>query len=88
MADLEEGKQCFMSALNQSTSIVSHRITAGRYFLSSPAVLQDQQQAYSISKRTVDLIPLLTARSLQNTDKRHLLSAAVGLLSDAAAIAL
>ncbi|KAJ4178417.1 hypothetical protein NW767_014874 [Fusarium falciforme] len=37
---------------------------------------------------TIDLIPLLTPRSLQNADKRHLLSAAVGLSSDAAAIAL
>ncbi|KAH8661834.1 hypothetical protein BGZ61DRAFT_321743, partial [Ilyonectria robusta] len=36
----------------------------------------------------IDLIPLLTPRSLRNADKRYLLSAAVGLSSDAAAIAL
>jgi tetratricopeptide (TPR) repeat protein len=87
VADLGEAKQCFMAALSESASIMSERITAGRYFLSFPGVLQDQQ-AYSIAKTTIDLIPLLMTRSLQNTDKRHLLSAAVGLSSDAAAIAL
>jgi CHAT domain-containing protein len=87
IADLEEAKQCFTTALNQSTAIISERVLAGRYFLSSPDILQDQQ-AYLIAKTTIDLIPLLMTRSLQNTDKRHLLSAAVGLSSDAAAIAL
>ncbi|KAJ6003550.1 CHAT domain-containing protein [Penicillium canescens] len=87
IADLEETKRCFMVAVHQSTAIVSERVAAGRYFLSSPRILQDRQ-APSIAKTTIDLIPLLMTRSLQNTDKRHLLSAAVGLSSDAAAIAL
>ncbi|KAJ3455225.1 hypothetical protein MRS44_013825 [Fusarium solani] len=87
MADLEEAKECFVTALRHSTSDVSTRVTAGRLFLSSPAILQDQQ-AYAIAKTTIDLIPLLTPRSLQHSDKTHLLSAAVGLSSDAAAIAL
>ncbi|KAH7124506.1 TPR domain-containing protein [Dactylonectria macrodidyma] len=87
MADLQEAKECFITALRQSASAVSVRVAAGRLFLSSPAILQDQQ-AYAIAKTTIDLIPLLTPRFLQNSDKRHLLSAAVGLSSDAAAIAL
>ncbi|KAJ3454621.1 hypothetical protein MRS44_013221 [Fusarium solani] len=86
-ADLKEAKECFLAALRHSTSDVSTRVTAGRHFLSSPAILQDQQ-AYAIAKTTIDLVPLLTPRSLQNSDKRHLLSAAVGLSSDTAAIAL
>jgi tetratricopeptide (TPR) repeat protein len=87
IADLEEAKQCFTAALYQTTSPISERVVAGRYFLSSPDILYDQQ-VYSIAKTTIDLIPLLVTRSLQNIDKRHLLSAAVGLSSDAAAIAL
>ena len=54
---------------------------------SSPSILTDPEP-HAIAKETIDLIPLRTPRSLQNTDKRHLLSAAVGLASDAAAIAL
>ncbi|EJT69646.1 hypothetical protein GGTG_12530 [Gaeumannomyces tritici R3-111a-1] len=87
MADLEEAKKYHSAALRHPTSAVSIRITAGRRLLSSPAILKDEQ-AYAIAKTTIDLIPLLTPRSLQNSDKRHLLSAAVGLSSDAAAIAL
>jgi hypothetical protein len=87
IADLEEAKTCFTRTLYHTPSIVSKRINAGRGFLSSPFILEDPQ-VYTIAKTTVDLIPLLSARTLQNTDKRHLLSAAVGLSSDAAAIAL
>ncbi|KAI3571794.1 CHAT domain-containing protein [Fusarium oxysporum f. sp. albedinis] len=87
MADLEEAKECFLAALHHSASLMSVRVAAGRRLLSYPAILQDRQ-AYAIAKTTIDLIPLLTPRSLQNSDKRHLLSATVGLSSDAAAIAL
>ncbi|KAH6984213.1 CHAT domain-containing protein [Ilyonectria sp. MPI-CAGE-AT-0026] len=87
IADIEEAKECFLAALRHSASAVSVRVAAGRRLLSFPAILQDQQ-AYAIAKTTIDLIPLLTPRSLQNSDKTHLLSAAVGLSSDAAAIAL
>ncbi|KAL8364557.1 hypothetical protein RB595_003713 [Gaeumannomyces hyphopodioides] len=87
IADLEEAKKSYSAALRHPTSAVSIRIAAGRHFLSSPAILKDEQ-AYAIAKTTIDLIPLLTPRSLQNSDKRHLLSAAVGLSSGAAAIAL
>ncbi|EJT69166.1 hypothetical protein GGTG_13275 [Gaeumannomyces tritici R3-111a-1] len=87
MADLEEAREFLVAALQQPASVVSVRVAAGRHLLSSPAILKDEQ-AYAIAKTTIDLIPLLTPRSLQNSDKRHLLSAAVGLSSDAAAIAL
>ncbi|KAK4076851.1 hypothetical protein Purlil1_12559 [Purpureocillium lilacinum] len=87
VADQEQATESFIAALHQSTSPVRIRIAAGRHLVSSPAFLQ-HEQAHAIAKRTIDLIPLLTPRSLQNTDKRHILSAAVGLSSDAAAIAL
>jgi hypothetical protein len=34
------------------------------------------------------LVPLLTPRSLENSDKQHLLTSIVGLASDAATVAL
>ncbi|KAL8366742.1 hypothetical protein RB595_010551 [Gaeumannomyces hyphopodioides] len=87
VASLEEARKCFVTALHHPASVVSVRIAAGRHLLSSPAILQDRQ-AYSIAETTIGLIPLLAPRSLRNSDKRHLLSVAVGLSSDAAAIAL
>ncbi|KAB5536166.1 CHAT domain-containing protein [Coniochaeta sp. 2T2.1] len=87
MADLEEAKQCFTSALLHPTSVISTRVMAGRHFLSLPGILEDRE-TYTVARTTTVLIPLLTSRSLRNTDKYHLLSMAVGISSDAAAVAL
>lgn len=88
MADLEEAKTLFLIALNLNVSPVRHRLQAGRRLLLSSTILQDIQEAYEAAQTAIRLIPLLTPRSLQNTDKQHLLSQAAGLASDAAAIAL
>ncbi|KAM5342911.1 hypothetical protein ACJ41O_013877 [Fusarium nematophilum] len=88
MADLEEAKQCFNIALNEEKAPINTRITAGRRFLSSSGILQDQHKAFVVAETTIHLVPLSAPQSLQNTDKQHLLSQAVGLASDAAAIAL
>ncbi|KAJ5381029.1 CHAT domain-containing protein [Penicillium cataractarum] len=88
MADLEEAQISLILALNHPTAVITHRVSAGRQLISFPQILRNPQEAYSISKTTIDLIPLLSSRSLQHSDKRHLLSAAVGLSCDAAAIAL
>ncbi|KAI1776946.1 CHAT domain-containing protein [Hypoxylon cercidicola] len=85
--DLEGTRECLVEALHSSTSSISIRVEAGREFLLTKDVLADPR-TYDVAKTTVGLIPLLTPRSLQNTDKRHLLAAAVGISSDAAAIAL
>lgn len=88
MADLEEAKQCFNAALNQQEAIISTRISAGRRFLSMLGILQDGHQAFVVAEKTIQLVPLSAPHSLQSTDKQYLLSQAVGLASDAAAIAL
>ncbi|KAF9773989.1 hypothetical protein IL306_008084 [Fusarium sp. DS 682] len=85
--DLREAQECFTDALDSPSSIVSQRIEAGRRLLSLPAILEDKD-AYAIAKSIIDLIPRLTPHSLHNRDKQHLLSAVVGISSDAAAIAL
>lgn len=85
--DLEKTKDYFIESLNVSNTAISVRIKAGRRFLSLPNIADDPR-AYDVAKSTIDLIPLLAPRSLQNTDKQHLLADAVGMASDAAAIAL
>ncbi|XXG96702.1 hypothetical protein Hte_002992 [Hypoxylon texense] len=85
--DLEAARDYFTKALPVSNTAVSVRVKAGRRFLTLPGIANDPK-AYDIARSTIDLIPLLTPRSLQDTDKQHLLSDAVGMASDAAAIAL
>ncbi|KAH6979149.1 CHAT domain-containing protein [Fusarium venenatum] len=51
-------------------------------------ILADLDQAYNIAKFTVELIPLLNSRSIQNIDRQTLLMQAVAIASDAAAVAL
>ncbi|ROW02618.1 hypothetical protein VPNG_07837 [Cytospora leucostoma] len=85
--DFEQAKDYFIKALSVSNTSVSVRVQAGRRFLAIPNIADDPR-AYDIARSTIDLIPLLAPRSLQDTDKRHLLSDAVGMASDAAAIAL
>lgn len=85
--DWEQARDSFASAVSVTNSAVSVRIKAGRRYLSLPGIASDPE-AYKIARSVISLIPLLTPRSLQNVDKRHLLSEAVGMASDAAAIAL
>ncbi|KAK8036596.1 hypothetical protein PG991_001733 [Apiospora marii] len=61
---------------------------SARKLLSSQFIYQDKSSALDYAEAALDLLPLLTPRSLQNTDKQHLLLQAAGLASDAAAIAL
>jgi hypothetical protein len=75
----------YQAALNQANSYTLSRIWAGRGILRSA---QDWQQAYEAARLTVSLVPRLSSRSLQNSDRQHALSQVVGLASDAAAVAL
>lgn len=85
--DLEKAKNYFIKSLDVSNTAISLRIKAGRRFMSLPNIADDPR-AYDVARSTIALIPLLAPRSLQNTDKQHLLAEAVGMASDAAAIAL
>ncbi|KAL7924069.1 CHAT domain-containing protein [Trichoderma austrokoningii] len=89
LADLEEAiRIAEETALYSSACSISIRVSAGRHFLLTHDILADSR-AYDVAKTTTDLIPLLTPRSLkENTDRRYLLAQAVGISSDAAAIAL
>ncbi|PTD10055.1 hypothetical protein FCULG_00007508 [Fusarium culmorum] len=86
--DLEKAKESFISAIYHNASPIQSRVTAGRYFLLLPEILENLDQAYTVAKFTVELIPLLNSRSIQNIDRQTLLMQAVAIASDAVAIAL
>ncbi|KAL4864994.1 hypothetical protein BDV12DRAFT_211281 [Aspergillus spectabilis] len=77
-ADLEEAISYQESALRQETALTTTRIKAAR----------DAIRTYETADTAVHLIPRLTLRSLENSDKQHLLGEAVGFASHAAAAAL
>ncbi|KAK2050996.1 hypothetical protein LY76DRAFT_599636, partial [Colletotrichum caudatum] len=88
MPDLDEARMCFKEAFNTKSVSPSERIRASTKFLSLPNILQDVQTAYTVAETAVNLVPLLSPFSLKSADKHHQLRQAVGLASDAAAIAL
>ena len=88
MADLDTAIQRSQEALDQSSSPVRNRLNAGRRLLVEHAKAGNWAQAYQAASITVSLVPLLTPRSLEISDKQYLLTQVLDLASSAAAIAL
>ena len=88
MADFEEAIVHLQSALHRSNGSAIARIQAGHALLLACKITSDWQQAYEASRIIVNLIRKLASRSLENSDKQHVLTLAVGLASNAAAVAL
>ncbi|KAL6400772.1 hypothetical protein AUP68_16489 [Ilyonectria robusta] len=87
LEDVHEAISLLQSALRRPMSTMLHRIEAVRHVLDYCATISDWKQAYQASDFALNLVPELVARSLENTDKQHMLSRIVGLASDAAASA-
>ncbi|PMD63284.1 uncharacterized protein K444DRAFT_661309 [Hyaloscypha bicolor E] len=83
--DVDEAIVLYQGALQLSSSTLITRIEAGQALLHCSS---DWEQCYEAAKLAVSLIRGLTLRSLENSDRRHLLRQVVGLASDAAAVAL
>jgi tetratricopeptide (TPR) repeat protein len=88
MADFEEAIVHLQSALRQSNASAVTRITASHAVFLASMLSSDWQQADEASNIAIGLIPKLISRSLENSDKQHVLRQVVGLASDAAAVAL
>jgi len=58
------------------------------FLINACAITSDRQQAYKTSEIAITLVAKLTLRSLENSDKQHMLSQVVRLASNAAAAAL
>lgn len=86
--DLVEAISCLRYALLQPESPPLQRVLAGREAVRYCAWLSDWPQANDISETAIGIFPRLTGRSLQNTDKQHILGQISGFASDAASVAL
>ncbi|KAI9684131.1 MAG: hypothetical protein M1829_003401 [Trizodia sp. TS-e1964] len=88
MADLEAAIQQFKEALDGSFSLVGYRLNSGTMLLALYADDKNWLEAFQTAVKTIHLVPLLTPRSLEASDKQRLLGKISGLASDAAAVAL
>jgi CHAT domain-containing protein len=87
-ADLDRSIQHFQESLDHFPSPTLDRLRSGVSLSRIYAGAGNWTLAYQSISTTASLIARLTPRSLQTSDKQHLLSEVVGLASDTAAIAL
>ncbi len=87
-ADLEKAIRQNEKALNHSSSPILDRLRSGRDLLILYTIAERWLLAHQGASTAVSLIALLTPRSLDHSDKQHLLIEVSGLGSEAAAIAL
>ena len=88
LQDLEIAIQKHQQALDHSPASVSDHLEAGRSLLALHAGTENWPQAYQAASKTLSLVPLLTHRSLETSDKQHLVTEIVDFASSASAIAL
>lgn len=74
IADLEQAQKYHQTALRQANSVTTERINAARSIFPICVLSSDWQQAYEASNIAVALISRLSSRSLENSDKQHMLS--------------
>ncbi|KAK3947852.1 CHAT domain-containing protein [Pseudoneurospora amorphoporcata] len=88
VADLELAIQHFKEAVVHSSSAILDRLRPAMKLLQLPLKTKHWELADEVASTAVSLIPLLTPRSLENSDKQYLLTKVSGLASDAAAVVL
>ncbi|KAF5579406.1 tpr domain protein [Fusarium subglutinans] len=86
--DLEKAIHRCQDAMDHYSSPTLDRVRPGKTLLALLVDAKCWPLAYKAARTAVSLAPLLTPRSLENSDKQHLLTEVVGLASDAAAVAL
>ena len=86
--DLDKATQWLQASLDHAQSGAQHRLDAGLALYRLYAEVKDWAKAYQAASKAVHLVPRLTSRSLENSDKQNLLRQIVGLAVDAAAVAL
>ncbi|KAH6874864.1 TPR domain-containing protein [Thelonectria olida] len=86
--DLQKAISFFEEALSCSDYQPDARTEAGKSLIAIYSSLKDWTQAYRTASILFSLIPLIMARSLENSDKQRIATQFVGFASDAAAIAL
>ena len=82
MSDLEIAIQRYEEALDNSLSSINDQLKSGRTLLILQAEAENWPQASQAAFKTVSLIPSLTPRFLENSDKQHLLTDIANLPSE------
>jgi CHAT domain-containing protein/tetratricopeptide (TPR) repeat protein len=75
-------------AMEHSPSAEYQRLTAGVSLFSLFSRIEDWSSAYDVATSVMSLIPRITSRSLQHSDKQHQLRDLVGFASKAASVAI
>ena len=86
--DILNATSYYQECLHTTRSSMSFRIFAGRNLLRCYSLRKDWQAAYKVSETVISLIPKLTSRYLQNSDKQYNVQELGGLASDISAIAV
>ncbi|KAK4142189.1 CHAT domain-containing protein [Dichotomopilus funicola] len=86
--NLERARQCFFAALTQKWAFMNTRILAGRVFLSLPGIIHEADRAMVAVRTCARLVSASMKYSLKTKDKQRVLSQALGIGSDSAAVAL
>ncbi|KAL2820071.1 CHAT domain-containing protein [Aspergillus granulosus] len=84
----EEAISCYQAALSQQNSPTLSRLEAGREILLYYAIASRWKEAYDAAHLIMELIPRLTLRAQDHSDRQYLMGQVAGLASDTAAVAL
>ncbi|KAL7798568.1 CHAT domain-containing protein [Trichoderma ceciliae] len=88
LADLQQSIRLLQKVLDFDASPMRIRFLAGRDLLGLHARVRNWSQAHQAASQTLSLLPFLTPRFLDTSDKQQLLNEIAGLGSNAAAVAL
>ncbi|KAK0666073.1 CHAT domain-containing protein [Cercophora samala] len=90
--DVARAKEYLLEAVSDNACNVGTRMKAGRCLMINADTFflrhGEGEKAYAIAQDMIKSISLIAPRHFQNDDKQHILDSAVGLASEAAAIAL
>ncbi|TGO15144.1 hypothetical protein BPAE_0591g00040 [Botrytis paeoniae] len=86
--DLKNASSSYEYALQHLTSETTIRLMAFNGVLKCCQKSSNWERACEAANTAIPLIPRLTPRSIENSDKQHMLSQIVGMASDAAAVVL
>ncbi|CCT76202.1 uncharacterized protein FFUJ_14165 [Fusarium fujikuroi IMI 58289] len=88
LAVLDESITYVRSASSRANAPLNVRIKASRQWLRNLLVRSQWREAFEAAEKALGLIPELVLRSLDNSDKQHLLGQVAGLACEAASTAI
>ncbi|KAF9776989.1 hypothetical protein IL306_004745 [Fusarium sp. DS 682] len=84
--DAQRALDCFLECFHQQTASLAVRIRAAEQAARTADCLSRSDEALSILKQAIDLLPALNLRSLSTQDQQEMLKTATGLASMATAM--